>query len=83
MKFIKGMHTYKNEYGYYRIKYSKLYIWEIPKNLEKENISQGDIVLAICKNSVAPIMVLSVFESNDEKIKHKKVIKILDKMIKN
>ncbi|MCJ8342651.1 MAG: DUF5839 family protein [Cetobacterium sp.] len=58
---------------------TKPYTWEIPKKLEKENIKQGDIVLVNCKNTKAPVMVLNVFETIEEKKKYKKVIKILEK----
>lgn len=58
---------------------AKPYTWEIPKKLEKENIKQGDIFLVDCKNTKAPVIVLNVSEIMDEKTKHKKVIKILEK----
>lgn len=58
---------------------AKPYTWEIAKKLEKENIKQGDIVLVDCKNTKAPVIVLNVSEIMDEKTKHKKVIKILEK----
>ncbi|EGT3601637.1 hypothetical protein FT888_15780 [Clostridium perfringens] len=57
----------------------KPYTWEIPKKLEKENIKQGDIVLVNCKKAKAPVVVLNVLEIMEEKTKHKKVIKILEK----
>ncbi|GAA0068312.1 hypothetical protein UT300002_30970 [Clostridium perfringens] len=47
--------------------------------LEKENIKQGDIVLVNCKKAKAPVVVLNVLEIMEEKTKHKKVIKILEK----
>lgn len=79
MKIIKGMHFYKNKNGVLCLRGAKPYTWEIPKKLEKENIKQGDIVLADCKNTKAPVIVLNVSEIMDEKTKHKKVIKILEK----
>ncbi|WP_283705073.1 DUF5839 family protein [Clostridium perfringens] len=79
MKHICGMHLEKLKNGDWKIKNNKKYTWSISKKLEKENISKGDIVLALCKNTKAPVMVLDVFENDDEKIKRKKIIKILDK----
>lgn len=79
MKIVKGMHVYKNKNGDICISGSKPYTWEIPKKLEKENIKQGYIVLAECKNTKAPVIVLNVLENNQEKTKYKKIIKILDK----
>ncbi len=79
MKIIKGMHVDKNKNGVVCIRGSKPYTWEIPKKLEKENIKQGDIVLVNCKNTKAPVIVLNVLEIMEEKTKHKKIIKILEK----
>ena len=79
MKFIYGMHLERLKNGEFKIKSNKKYTWIIPSKLEKETISKGDIVLAACKNHKAPVIVLDVFENDDEKIKRKKVIKILDK----
>ncbi|XZH18518.1 DUF5839 family protein (plasmid) [Clostridium perfringens] len=76
MKIIKGMHIYKNKDGGFCIRGNKLYTWELSKNLEKENIKQGDIVLANCKNTKAPVIVLNILEVMEEKTKYKKVIKI-------
>ncbi|MGU8478581.1 DUF5839 family protein [Clostridium perfringens] len=79
MKIIKGMHIYKNKDGGFYIIGNKLYTWEVSKKLEEKNIEQGDIVLAECKNTKAPVIVLNVLEIKEEKIKHKKIIKILEK----
>ena len=82
MKLIKGMHIYKNEKGIICIKGAKPYIWEIPEKLEKVKIRQGDIVLAKCKNTKAPVIVLNVFENDEvenKKLNYKKIIKILEK----
>ncbi|EHR0219629.1 hypothetical protein KS664_003310 [Clostridium perfringens] len=79
MKIIKGMHIYKNKDGGFYIRGNKLYTWEVSKKLEEKNIEQGDIVLAECKNTKAPVIVLNVLEIMEEKIKHKKIIKILEK----
>lgn len=49
------------------------------KKLEEKNIEQGDIVLAECKNTKAPVIVLNVLEISQEKKKYKKIIKILEK----
>lgn len=73
------MHLEKLKNGDFKIKSNKKYTWSISKKLEKENISKGDIVLALCKNTKAPVIVLDVFENDYEKIKRKKIIKILDK----
>lgn len=73
------MHLERLKNGDFKIKSNKKYVWIIPSKLEKENISKGDIILAACKNCKAPVIVLDVFENDDEKIKRKKVIKILDK----
>lgn len=78
MKCIYGMHLYKSESVKFKIKSDKKYTWFIPEKLEKE-ISKGDIVLALCKNTKAPVIVLDIFESEEEKSRHKKIIKILDK----
>ncbi|EDT13238.1 DUF5839 family protein [Clostridium perfringens] len=84
MMFIEAMHIYKFKDGRIKLKTSGKYIWAIPKRLEEENISLGDIVLVPCKKNNAPVIVLNVFENNNKKFgyKHKKVIKVLDKMIK-
>ncbi|ELU5588527.1 hypothetical protein SCB17_003046 [Clostridium perfringens] len=84
MKFIEAMHLYKSKDGGLYIRNNKKYFWIIPENLEKENIYQGDIVLALCKNTKAPVLVLNIFLSENKKLKHKhkKVTKVLDKMIK-
>ncbi|EGT3601873.1 DUF5839 family protein [Clostridium perfringens] len=82
MKIIKGMHIYKNKDGGFYIRGNKLYAWEVSKKLEEKNIEQGDIVLAECKNTKAPVIVLNVLESMEEKTKHKKIIKILEKIKK-
>lgn len=82
MKFIEGVHIHKSKNGDVKIKQSGKYIWFIPEKLEKGNISRGDIVLVECKNTKAPVIVLNVFESEEEKIKHKKVLKILDRVKK-
>ncbi|EJT6155095.1 hypothetical protein N2W29_003273 [Clostridium perfringens] len=58
---------------------NKLYTWEVSKKLEEKNIEQGDIVLAECKNTKAPVIVLNVLEISQEKKKYKKIIKILEK----
>ncbi len=82
MKVIKAMHIYKNKDGGFYIRGNKLYTWEVSKKLEEGNIEQGDIVLAECKNTKAPVIVLNVLnvlEINQEKKKYKKVIKILEK----
>lgn len=79
MKYIYGIHLEKLKNGDFKIKSNKKYTWSIPKKLEKENISKGDIVLVACKNTKAIVIVLDVFENNDEKIKRKKIIKVLDK----
>ncbi len=78
MKVIKAMHIYKNKDGGFYIRGNRSYTWEISKRLEK-NIEQGDIVLANCKNTKAPVIVLSVLEIMEEKNKYKKIIKILEK----
>lgn len=80
MKFIEGIHIYKSKSGEIKIRQSKKYVWIISKELEKENISPGDLVLVYCKNMKAPVIVLKVFESKEEKTKYKKVIKILDRV---
>ena len=51
----------------------------IIQRIEPENIKQGDIVLAECKNTKAPVLVLNVLEILEEKKKYKKIIKILEK----
>lgn len=79
MKYIYGMHLEKLKNGDFKIKNTKKYIWCVSEKLEKENVSKGDIVLALCNNTKAPVIVLDIFENDDEKIKRKKVIKILDK----
>lgn len=79
MKYIYGMHLEKLKNGDFKIKSNKKYIWRIPEKFEKENISKGDIVLALCNNTKAPVIVLDIFENDKEKINHKKIIKILDK----
>ncbi|ELU5588532.1 hypothetical protein SCB17_003052 [Clostridium perfringens] len=79
MKIIKAMHFYKNKNGVLCLRGAKPYTWEIPKKLEEENIKQGDIVLVNCKKTKAPVMILNVLEIMEEKTKHKKVIKILEK----
>ena len=79
MKIINGMHIYKNKDGGFYIRGNKLYTWEVSKKLKEENIEQGDIVLAECKNTKAPVIVFNVFEINQEKKKYKKIIKILEK----
>ncbi|EOU1132037.1 DUF5839 family protein [Clostridium perfringens] len=79
MKIIKGMHIYKNKDGSFYIRGNKLYTWEVSKKLEEKNIEQGDIVLAECKNTKAPVIVLNVLEISQEKKKYKKIIKILEK----
>ena len=79
MKIINGMHIYKNKDGGFYIRGNKLYTWEVSKKLKEENIEQGDIVLAECKNPKAPVIVFNVFEINQEKKKYKKIIKILEK----
>lgn len=79
MKYICGMHLKKLKNGDFKVKNNKKYIWSISKKLEKENISKGDIVLALCKNTKSSVIVLDVFENDNEKIKRKKIIKILDK----
>lgn len=81
MKLIEGVHIRKSKNGDIKINHMGKFTWIIPEKLEKENISKGDIVLVDCKNTKAPVIVLNVFES-DEKIKHKKVIKILDRVKK-
>lgn len=81
MKFIQGMHVHKEKNGELKVKQKK-YTWIIPEELNQKDISKGDIVLACCKNTGAPVIVLNVFESDEEKIKHKKVLKILDKVNK-
>ncbi|WP_349398444.1 DUF5839 family protein [Clostridium perfringens] len=58
---------------------NRLYTWEVSKKLEEKNIEQGDIVLAECKNTKAPVIVLNVLEISQEKKKYKKIIKILEK----
>lgn len=80
MKYIVGVHiTIKNDEII--IKNKKKFIWVITKKLEKENISNGDIVLVACKKNVrAPVIVLNVFESSKEKVKHKNVLKVLSKV---
>ena len=85
MKFIEAMHLYKCKDGVLKIRQSGKYTWGVPKKLEKENISKGDIVLVTCQNTKAPVIVLNIFESYNKKLKyrHKKVIKILDKVTKN
>lgn len=81
MKYVTGIHlTIKN--NEISIKSKKQYTWVIPEKLEKENISKGDIVLVACKNTKAPVIVLDIFESDKERIKHKKVLKILSKVKK-
>lgn len=79
MKYIYGIHFDNLKNGEFKIKNNRKYIWRIPEKFEKENISKGDIVLVLCKNHKAPVIVLDVFENYDEKIKRKKIIKILDK----
>ena len=69
----------KNKDNIICLRGAKPYTWEIPKKLEKENIKQGDIVLVNCKNTKAPVLVLNVLEIMEEKTKHKKIIKILEK----
>ncbi|MDT7976711.1 DUF5839 family protein, partial [Clostridium perfringens] len=65
--------------NYILIRGNKLYTWEVSKKLEEKNIEQGDIVLAECKNTKAPVIVLNVLEISQEKKKYKKIIKILEK----
>ncbi len=79
MKIIKAMHFSKNKNNVICLRGAKPYTWEIPEKLEKENIKQGDIVLAECKNTKAPVLVLNVLEIMEEKKKYKKIIKILEK----
>ncbi|WP_415336101.1 DUF5839 family protein [Clostridium perfringens] len=79
MKYIYGVHLERLKNGDFKIKSNKKYTWGISKKLEEKNVSKGDIVLALCKNHKAPVIVLDVFENDDEKIKRKKIIKILDK----
>ena len=79
MKIIRAIHFSKNKDNFISLKYVKPYTWEVPKNLEKETLREGDIVLAECKNTKAPVMVLDVLEIMDEKTNHKKIIKILEK----
>lgn len=78
MIFIEGIHIHKSKNGDFKIKNNKKYIWRIPEKFEKENISKGDMVLALCKNTKAPVIVLDIFESDEEKTNHKKIIKILE-----
>ncbi|TPE14352.1 DUF5839 family protein (plasmid) [Clostridium perfringens] len=84
MKFIVAIHISKRKDGKIKLRTGERYTWAIPEKLEKENISLGDIVLVPCKNTTAPVIVLNIFESENKKLKykHKKVIKVLDKMIK-
>ena len=77
------MHFYKNKNGVFCLKGVKPYTWEIPIKLEKENIKWGDIVLVNCKKAKALVVVLNVLEIMEEKTKHKKVIKILEKIKNN
>lgn len=79
MKYIEGIHFRKNKSDELKLKINKKYIWSIPEELERKDIVKGDIVLAECKNTKAPIIVLNVFESDQENMKYKKIIKILDK----
>ena len=82
MKIVKAVHFYKNKDNVICLRGAKAYTWEIPNKLEKENINQGDIILVPCKNTKAPVIVLNVLESMEEKTKHKKIIKILEKIKK-
>ena len=84
MKFIEAMHIYKQKDGNIKLRASGRYTWVVPKKLEKENLRKGDIVLVPCKSTVAPVIVLNIFESENKKLihNHKKVIKILDKFRK-
>ena len=68
-----------------KLKVGRKYAWGILEKLEKENISLEILFYYHSKNTVAPVIVLNVFESENKKLihKHKQVIKILDKMIKN
>lgn len=79
MKIVKAVHFYKNKDNVICLRGAKPYTWEIPKKFEKENINQGDIILVPCKNTKAPVIVLNVLEIMEEKTKHKKIIKILEK----
>lgn len=82
MKYIIGVHII-NKNSEIIIRNKKKFTWVVPEKLEKENISKGDIVLVACKNTKAPVIVLDIFESDKEKVKHKKVLKILSKVNKN
>ncbi|EHR0219557.1 hypothetical protein KS664_003219 [Clostridium perfringens] len=55
MKFIEAMHLYKCKDGVLKIRQSGKYTWGVPKKLEKENISKGDIVLVTCQNTKAQL----------------------------
>ncbi|MCW5211279.1 hypothetical protein F1Z29_07160 [Clostridium perfringens] len=48
------------------------------KKIRKKNIEQGDIVLAECKNTKAPVIVLNVLEISQKK-RNIKNYKILEK----
>lgn len=82
MKFIEGIHVHKVKSGIMKINQKKTYIWTIPEKLEKECIEKGDLVLVRCKNTKAPVVVLNVFDNKFDDIKHKTVIKVLEKVKK-
>lgn len=77
MKAINGIHLRKSN-NQFVVKNKKSYTWIVPEKIESD-LKAGDIVLVNCKNTKAPVLVLKIFDFGDKKIKHKKIIKILEK----
>lgn len=90
MKFIEGFfikkYTRGTKKGQEYIKTTKIYVWSIPKDLENE-IQVGDEVLVettwIKDNKYilgkTKVLVVNVFEKDEEQEERKNVLKILNK----
>ncbi|CAM2079592.1 MAG: hypothetical protein NSGCLCUN01_03812 [uncultured Clostridium sp.] len=90
MKFIEGFfikkYTRGTKKGQEYIKTTKRYVWSIPKDLENE-IQVGDEVLVETTwlkdnkyiSGKTKVLVVNVFEKDEEQEERKNVLKILNK----
>lgn len=78
---IAAFHIISHNDGILKLNTSKLFYWHIPKELRKEPIQQGDIVLVHAKNTSAPVLVMNVFREELEEVgkKYKKVKCVLER----
>lgn len=82
MQFINGFHIQNPKDGKIKVKTNKKYTWAIPDSIKASSIHIGDIVLVNCKNTLAPVIVLEIFEDSEAKFNYKKIHKNLGNIFK-